>query len=386
MTGKTQLENHDGLWVLEETCTDQVYGNTLLTNNTKISGNISIQITSVPSSGYSLAITDKSSTNITVGTLTSGYYPLSTSLTGTMTASTPGWFTSGTTTDTSVVVGRVIATSYALSSTSNSGTELTSVEVTPSSSTQYLNIGAGYTPKSFVKINPLSAGAVNTVTGTASTSNVTVKYRSSSYYSVYIAPSVTVNVNPGGQINAGNYSKTVSSFQAGDIWLTNLTSSTSSPSGYLSKGSVTPGSSTKYVYAPSGFLCYQSTSYSASSSSSGQYISISPINWENISGYNVNTSRTNGQSSGYSMSLSRDEMAIVLTDSTSLYYGSSSSPSSSKSVGGGCLIFNDGSNWKLLNYNDTSTQSLVSGTSTLYLRTNSGKYLRKIADPYFKDR
>ena len=86
------------------------------------------------------------------------------------------------------------------------------------------------------------------------------------------------------------------------------------------------------------------------------------------------------------MSLSRDEMAIALSDSTSLYYGSSSSPSTSKSVSGGAIIYNDGSNWKLLNYSDTSAQSLVSGTSTLYLRTNSGKYLRKIADPYFKDR
>lgn len=62
-------------------------------------------------SGFSLSITDKSTTNITVGTVSNGYYPLSASLTGTFSASTAGWFSSGSATDSSVVVGRVAAAS-----------------------------------------------------------------------------------------------------------------------------------------------------------------------------------------------------------------------------------------------------------------------------------
>lgn len=50
MTGKTLLENHNGLWVLEETTTDQVYGNTLLTNKKPLNGNIAIKVTAQTSS------------------------------------------------------------------------------------------------------------------------------------------------------------------------------------------------------------------------------------------------------------------------------------------------------------------------------------------------
>lgn len=59
----------------------------------------------------SLAITDKTSTNLTVGTKSSNYYPMTTSLEGKMTVGTAGWVpTTGlTATDSSVTVGRLPA-------------------------------------------------------------------------------------------------------------------------------------------------------------------------------------------------------------------------------------------------------------------------------------
>ena len=65
-------------------------------------------ITVRDASGLSLNITDKASDNITVsGDGSSGYYSLSTGLTGTVTANTPGWFTSIPLTDSAVIVGRI---------------------------------------------------------------------------------------------------------------------------------------------------------------------------------------------------------------------------------------------------------------------------------------
>ena len=91
-------------------------------------------------SSYSLAITDKGSTDITVGTLSSGYYPLSASLTGTLTASTAGWFSSGSATDSSVTVGRIIASSITNNTTLPSGSS-SSGTINRGS---YIKIGTGY--------------------------------------------------------------------------------------------------------------------------------------------------------------------------------------------------------------------------------------------------
>lgn len=63
-------------------------------------------------SGLSLNITDKTSTNIMVGSESGGYYPLSAGLTGTITASTPGWFTSTSLGDDTVIVGRIAKASF----------------------------------------------------------------------------------------------------------------------------------------------------------------------------------------------------------------------------------------------------------------------------------
>ena len=69
-------------------------------------------ITVRDASGLALNITDKASDTITVGAESGGYYPLSAGLTGTITAGTPGWFTSTSLTDSTVTVGRIAKASF----------------------------------------------------------------------------------------------------------------------------------------------------------------------------------------------------------------------------------------------------------------------------------
>lgn len=68
-----------------------------------------IKATVRSASAPTLSITDKTDT-VTVGAKTSGKFPISVSnLTGTISVSTPGWFTGGTATDSSVTVGTLPA-------------------------------------------------------------------------------------------------------------------------------------------------------------------------------------------------------------------------------------------------------------------------------------
>lgn len=210
---KTQLTKNTttGNWELTETNQPQQYTNTLLTAGLPVEGDIKIDITAksgsasvdnstitptfsrsgnvitvtgsttttgtvgtagwissitsgtssiastgntytIPSaSSFSLAITDKSSTNLTVGTLSSDYYPFTTSLTGTLTASTGGYFTSGSATDSSVIVGRLPAStpsaSVVVSVTPEVDVEGTATGFTPSSTTtSYYVTVSGYIP------------------------------------------------------------------------------------------------------------------------------------------------------------------------------------------------------------------------------------------------
>lgn len=57
---------------------------------------------------FSLAVTDKT-TAVTIGSKSGDVYPVTTSLTGKLTASTAGWFSSGSATDSSVKVGTIAA-------------------------------------------------------------------------------------------------------------------------------------------------------------------------------------------------------------------------------------------------------------------------------------
>lgn len=158
-------------------------------------------------SGFSLSITDKPTTNITVGAISNGYYPLSASLTGTFSASTPGWFSSGSATDSSVVVGRVAAATI---TANNPTVSVTNGAVTPSvGGTVTSKISSITTTKpsgtdgtDYVTINPGAAIA------TQPTATPSYKYSATAGYTPAISSTTktgtATNVTP--TINGGtNY-------------------------------------------------------------------------------------------------------------------------------------------------------------------------------------
>lgn len=161
----------NNLWVLEQTATGAgTFTDLLTTENKFLDKNISIKSTIPAASGPALAITDKGSTNITIGTASGGYYPLTTSLTGKLTVSSAGWITTDgfSATDSTVTVGRI-----AQSTLKNGTTAISSGDtITPSvTDTQTINISAGYNAARTVKIAPMSSGtaaaASVTISGTA---------------------------------------------------------------------------------------------------------------------------------------------------------------------------------------------------------------------------
>lgn len=163
----------NNLWVLEQTATGAgTFTDLLTTENKFLDKNISIKSTIPSAQNPALTITDKSSTNITIGTVSQGYYPLSTALTGTLTVGTPGWITTSglSAQDESVIVGRI-----AQSTLKNGDTAINSgATITPSvDSNQTINISAGYNSARTVIVAPMSSGtaaAANvTVSGTATT-------------------------------------------------------------------------------------------------------------------------------------------------------------------------------------------------------------------------
>lgn len=163
----------NNLWVLEQTATGAgVFTDLLTTENKFLDKNISIKSTIPSAQGPVLTITDKSSTNITIGTVSQGYYPLSAALTGTLTVGTPGWITTSglSAQDESVIVGRI-----AQSTLKNGDTAINSgATITPSvDSNQTINISAGYNSARTVIVAPMSEGtkavANITVSGTATT-------------------------------------------------------------------------------------------------------------------------------------------------------------------------------------------------------------------------
>ena len=162
----------NNLWVLEQTVSQVgTFTDLITTENKFVDKNISVR-TIVPAAGTpTLSITDQGSTNISVGSVSSGYYPLSTSLTGTMSYATAGWSTTSgaSATDSTVVVGRINQSTLQKGVTAISS----GATVTPEpGTTQTITIGAGYydTDRT-ITIDSMSSGtpaaATVTVSGTA---------------------------------------------------------------------------------------------------------------------------------------------------------------------------------------------------------------------------
>jgi len=81
----------------------------LETTNKFVDKNIVIRTNTPAVGNASLSITDKGSTNIGIGTASGGYYPLTTSLSGTVNFASAGWVGTsvGPLTDETVTVGRI---------------------------------------------------------------------------------------------------------------------------------------------------------------------------------------------------------------------------------------------------------------------------------------
>ena len=98
-----------------------------------------IRATVQSASAPTLSITDKTDT-VTVGKISSGKFPISVSnLTGTISVNTPGWFTGGTATDSSVTVGTLPASVHTCGAIQLGGAGLTADHcyVTCTTSTGY---------------------------------------------------------------------------------------------------------------------------------------------------------------------------------------------------------------------------------------------------------
>ena len=138
----------------------------IATQNTFVDKNIAIKIT-VPEVGTgTLAITDQPDTNINIGEVSNGYYPLTTPLSGTISYNTAGWMGTGNISvlDSSVTVGRIAQSTLSEGSSATNG-YVSTITVTPSpTSNKYVNITPGYNSGRYVTIAPMSSGTTATAT------------------------------------------------------------------------------------------------------------------------------------------------------------------------------------------------------------------------------
>ena len=139
----------------------------LTTENKFVDKNIVIEVPSVTAAtGPKLAINDSTAT-VTVGTVSSGRFPLTNSLSGITSYTTAGWIGTsglGAATDTSVTVGYI-----AQSTLANGNVAIASGDsITPSTTaTQTINISAGYEAARTIEIAPMSSGTQAAATITA---------------------------------------------------------------------------------------------------------------------------------------------------------------------------------------------------------------------------
>lgn len=192
-------------------------------------------------SGFSLSITDKSSTNIGIGAVSGGYYPLTASLTGTFSASTAGWFTSSSATDSSVIVGR-IAQSTVGSAVANT-TDTAVLVLDPGKQT---TISAGYysSPRIIrasiadVAGEAINAGTVSFTGDDKSTTNVSIGTLSGSYYPVTASVSGSVKFASAGWVGTSGLAVTDTSVIVGRIAAASIT--LNDPTITPTHGAITP--------------------------------------------------------------------------------------------------------------------------------------------------
>lgn len=145
----------NGSWVFQQTANQaETYTGILETQNTFLDKNISIKTIIPAAATPTLAITD-SNADIGIGTVSSGYYPLTATLSGTISLGTAGWVTAaGLSGSDSATVGRIAQSTLKLGTT----TIASGYEVIPGSTDQVINIGMGYNTARSVTVKAVSAG------------------------------------------------------------------------------------------------------------------------------------------------------------------------------------------------------------------------------------
>lgn len=151
---------------------------TFNTLNKFVDANIVVRAHANAAGNLTLALTDLTS-NLTMGSATSGVYSPTVSLTGTVTPASAGWITASaaTVTDSSVKIGKINQSTLKNGNTAiNSGTT-----VNPTSAAQTINISEGYNTARTVILGPVSAGPKGTIkSGTASLGALTYTYNENS--------------------------------------------------------------------------------------------------------------------------------------------------------------------------------------------------------------
>ena len=175
----------------------------LETTNKFVDKNIVIRTNTPAVGNASLSITDKGSTNIGIGTASGGYYPLTTSLSGTVNFASAGWVGTsvGPLTDETVTVGRIAQSTLQNGDTTiSSGSTIAPLPTT----TQTINIGTGlYNGARSVVIGAMSSGtkASGTTNATATAKTPTLVSEASAIGSkVQVTPDADVGI----QTSSGN--------------------------------------------------------------------------------------------------------------------------------------------------------------------------------------
>lgn len=200
---------------IEVTAAELVSGTTTLTQQTGTNVTNYASANVRAASNFSLSATDNTGV-VAVGTLASGYYPLTNSITASLNAGTPGWFSSGSANDAAVQVGKIAA---ATPSAEVSGLSSPAVAVsgavtgmaTVSSGSYYVQVNTTVTNGSVkAKYKNTQAGYAPANTGTDTAATTITPDVTGSGTKIYIKPAdisiitgqalITGQLEPGEQI------------------------------------------------------------------------------------------------------------------------------------------------------------------------------------------
>lgn len=352
-----------GYWRLETspykiTNTDKVTF-TFDTENKFVDADMVIEVKADAASSLSLALTDLTST-LTMGTASSGVYSPTVSLTGTMTAGTAGWFTSGTATDSSVAIGKINQ------SIMKNGTTIISNNTTiiPTSSQQTITITEGYNTARTIIIDSTSSATPAVVTsGSASITSLTYAYdSSSSKFNITGSADVSApTVGTAGYISSGASGLTVNTGGATVSTTVNKISLNSTLSGATTARKPTLS---KQAISITGVTDAASGSATATAPSSGVYVAVrSAANTATINSAPVVHADGYGTTTNYAVNSAAS--ATVGAAQSDIYYVPITTTSAT--VDGKTVSY--GSGWITAGSSSVAVGTITSGSGTATIST-----------------